>query len=158
MNESVVDLIKDLTARLGDMADEFGARAQQVQRAPEAAIVESDSEAQLTALAKRLVSQRKARRDFFPADLFHEPAWEMMMALFIARDEAQAMNIKTLVACADAPVTTAQRWLEYLAKLGMVTRTIDPLDRRRMEVQLSDKGRESMTLYLRSLVSAPTAN
>lgn len=77
-------------------------------------------------LAKQLLAQRMARFDHFPAELFHEPAWDMLLALFVAHEERRTLNVKALVGTAHTPVTTSQRWIDHLHKLKLVDRVIDP--------------------------------
>jgi len=48
-------------------------------------------------------------------------------------------------------VTTSQRWIDHLAKLGLVTRVVDPTDRRRIEVTLSQTGLEAIDGYLKAI-------
>ena len=150
-DESVVGLIKDLGSRLAAMSEEFTERASRVvdehQDDPAAAI----SEQMLVTQARDLLAQRKMRRRFLPAELFHEPAWDMLLALFVVRNDDQPMNIKALVAMADAPVTTSQRWIEHLYKLRLIDRVIDPTDRRRVEISLSAMGEEAVTNYLQAV-------
>lgn len=148
-DENVVTLIKDLTAKLSAVAAEFSGRAEQVdaERPPAGAVSRPSS----TAAAQRLIDERRARRRFLPEELFHEPAWDMLLALFLAWHENRVMNVKTLVAASDAPVTTSQRWIDHLAKLSLVTRVVDPIDRRRIEVTLSESGRDAVQRYLDSL-------
>jgi len=99
-----------------------------------------------------VLAERRLRRRFLPSELFHEPAWDMMLALFVSRDERQPMNIKALVSMSDAPVTTSQRWIEHLHKLRLIDRVIDPTDRRRVEISLSYDGEQAMRGYLRALL------
>lgn len=157
--ESIAGLVKDLTAQLSAIASEFGARADRI---AEANVVRDDrdppdrDEAGVAApdareLAKQLLAQRMARFDHFPAELFHEPAWDMLLALFVAHEERRTMNVKTLVGSAHAPVTTSQRWIDHLHKLKLIDRVIDPVDRRRMEISLSDGGYAAITAYLRRM-------
>lgn len=148
--ESIAGLVKDLTAQLSAIATEFGARAD---RLTDGSSVAEPGMAALDAreLAKQLLAQRMARFDYFPAELFHEPAWDMLLALFVAQEERRTMNVKTLVGSAHAPVTTSQRWIDHLHKLKLVDRVIDPLDRRRMEISLSDSGNTAVRAYLRRL-------
>jgi len=101
-----------------------------------------------------LLAQRMARFDHFPAELFHEPAWDMLLALFVAHEERRTLNVKALVGTAHTPVTTSQRWIDHLHKLKLVDRVIDPHDRRRMEVSLSDTGQTAVRAYLRRLGAA----
>ncbi len=116
--ETVEDLIRDFSAKLGSIAGEFGVRADQIisssRAAPDSA--SSDGPPDLVARARGIIASRKARRKHFPSDLFHEPAWEMLMALFIIYEGEHTMNVKQLVSCSDAPATTSQRWIDHLHK------------------------------------------
>ncbi|MDR6128481.1 DNA-binding MarR family transcriptional regulator [Sphingomonas sp. SORGH_AS802] len=142
-DESVVALIKDLTAKLAVVANGIDERIGH--EAPPA------STATPLNRARALIEQRRLRRRFLPEELFHEPAWDMLLALYVASHDHRVMNVKTLVSSADAPVTTSQRWIEHLAKLGLVRRMVDPIDRRRIEVSLSDDGRRAIEAYLAAI-------
>jgi DNA-binding MarR family transcriptional regulator len=155
-HESIAGLVKDLTTQLSAIAVEFGTRAD---RLAGAAGGTGEAQAVVTPLngrelAKQLLAQRQARFDHFPAELFHEPAWDMLLALFVAHEERRTMNVKTLVGSAHAPVTTSQRWIDHLHKLKLIDRVIDPVDRRRMEISLSDAGYAAITAYLRRMGAA----
>jgi DNA-binding MarR family transcriptional regulator len=145
-DESIVGLVKDLTTRLSAIAVEFGDRADRY--AGNGAIIATAERQPPCAVARRLLSERQARQDFFPAELFHEPAWDMLLALYVAGEERQVMNVKTLVATTSAPVTTSQRWIDHLHKLRLIDRIIDPIDRRRVEISLSDSGERAVIAYL----------
>ncbi len=149
-DESVVALIKDLTAKLSAVAEEFSGRAERVDdRVPDQQGERGRSSS--LDMAQTLIDQRRMRRRFLPDDLFHEPAWDMLLALYLAWHANKVMNVKTLVSAADAPVTTSQRWIDHLAKLGLVTRVVDPTDRRRIEVTLSHMGLEAIDGYLKAI-------
>lgn len=150
-NESIAGLVKDLTTQLSAIAVEFGSRADRLTHEPDAGLPMGTAALDPRELAKQLLAQRMARFDHFPAELFHEPAWDMLLALFVAHEERRTMNVKTLVASAHAPVTTSQRWIDHLHKLKLIDRVIDPVDRRRMEISLSDAGYTAVTAYLRRL-------
>ncbi len=149
-DESVVALIKDLTAKLSAVAEEFSGRAERVDdRVPDQQGERGRSSS--LDMAQTLIDQRRMRRRFLPDDLFHEPAWDMLLALYLAWHANKVMNVKTLVSAADAPVTTSQRWIDHLAKLGLATRVVDPTDRRRIEVTLSHTGLEAIDGYLKAI-------
>ncbi len=149
-NETVVELIKDLTAKLSAVAEEFNGR---VAKAAEPVPVGNEpNDAALVEHANTVLEQRRLRRQFLPGELFHEPAWDMLLALFASRDDRMPMNIKALVSMSDAPVTTSQRWIEHLHKLKLIDRVTDPTDRRRVEVSLSYAGDQQMKAYLRALL------
>jgi DNA-binding MarR family transcriptional regulator len=156
-HESIAGLVKDLTTQLSAIAVEFGTRADRL--ADTTGGGTGEAQAVVTPLngrelAKQLLAQRQARFDHFPAELFHEPAWDMLLALFVAHEERRTMNVKTLVGSAHAPVTTSQRWIDHLHKLKLIDRVIDPVDRRRMEISLSDAGYAAITAYLRRMGAA----
>lgn len=145
-DESIVGLVKDLTTRLSTIAAEFGERADRYTAG--SASGDGAHRRSPTDVARRLLAQRAARLDHFPAELFHEPAWDMLLALYVASEERQTMNVKTLVATTSAPVTTSQRWIDHLHKLKLIDRIVDPMDRRRVEISLSDAGHRAVIGYL----------
>ncbi|MDQ0840156.1 hypothetical protein [Sphingomonas faeni] len=146
----------ELRMTLSTVAAEFNDRVSK-EAQPETPIGEP-SKAALVEHANLLLSDRRIRRQFLPADLFHEPAWDMLLVLFVARGEHLPMNVKTLVSFSDAPITTSQRWIEQLHKLNLINRVSDPVDRRRMEISLSHQGDQAMSAYLRALIRNATYN
>lgn len=150
-NETVLSLINDLTETLSTVAAEFNDRVSRAAR-PDASN-EEPSQTTLTRYANSLLAERRMRRHFLPAELFQEPAWDMLLALFAAREERLPMNVKTLVSFSDAPATTSQRWIDHLHKLNLINRVADPVDRRRIEISLSDNGNQAMSAYLRAVNS-----
>lgn len=164
--ESVIALIRDLTSRLSAVATEFGDRAEravmaETDAAASSPIAPSQAGANGAAApaprrlnAERLIAERRARRAYFASDLFHEPAWDMLLSLYLANDEGRILNVKALVASSDAPVTTSQRWIDHLSKLRLIDRVGDPDDRRRVEISLSDTGLTAIERYLDAVAAA----
>ena len=151
--ETVEDLIRDFSAKLGSIAGEFGTCADQIMSSGRVEMQSApDGPPDLVARARSIVASRKARRKFFPADLFHEPAWEMLMSLFIVYEGEHTMNVKALVSCSDAPATTSQRWIDHLHKSGLIDRVTDTIDRRRIDISLSERGHDAMVRYLSDVV------
>lgn len=150
-NDRIVGLMKELTAKLQGVAEEFNGRLATMVEPAEKMAGGALSPAGLIVRANALMAERRLRRQHLPSELFHEPAWDMLLALFVAQDDPQPMNIKALVAMADAPVTTSQRWIEHLYKLRLIDRVIDPADRRRVEISLSATGRDAVSNYLQAV-------
>jgi len=148
--DPVVALVHDLHERLAGLAEEFGRRAAEVaERAPATPkSSEADPDIVLVTRARKLMDHRRLRSRFLPAELFHEPAWDMLLALYVAQHDRRTMNVKTLVSYAEAPATTSQRWIDHLHKLGLIERVTDMVDRRRVEVQLSEAGVAAIRRYL----------
>lgn len=148
--DSVEDLIRDLSTRLGAIAGEFGSRADRIIASGKPELPNAPNRpVNLVARATELLAIRRARRKFFPPSLFHEPAWEMLVALFIVYETDHSMNVKQLVGRSDAPTTTSQRWIDHLYKSGLINRVTDTEDRRRIDISLSERGHDAMTKYLK---------
>lgn len=145
--ESMQSLIGDLLGRLSAITDEFARRSAQI---GEAALDQAGPQdtPDLVETASRLLARRKLRATYFASSIFHEPAWEALLVLFVADARNETLNIKALASMLDSPLTTSQRWIEYLASINLITRTVDESDRRRIEVALTDKGRRALSEYL----------
>lgn len=74
------------------------------------------------------------------------------MSLFIVYEGEHTMNVKALVSCSDAPATTSQRWIDHLHKSGLIDRVTDTIDRRRIDISLSERGHDAMVRYLSDVV------
>ena len=147
MNDDLQNVIKDLTSTLTLVAQDFKNRVDTIATAGS---VENNNPGSgtLCDVAVGLLEQQKARLAYFPGDLFHEPAWNMLVALFVAHHQKETMNVKALTAYAGTPATTSLRWVDHLHDRGLIDRTTDIVDRRRVEVSLSDTGLNAMTSYL----------
>lgn len=139
-------VLRDLS-QFADMPEE----ASSITCAPQHDIAASQQ--WFVARATTLMNHRQLRKQFLPVDLFREPGWDMMIAIYIADSTGEPVNVKTLVAMVDGPATTSQRWIDHLDRLGLVSRTTDPFDRRRIEVSLTNTGRTAMEAYLRAATS-----
>jgi DNA-binding MarR family transcriptional regulator len=98
-------------------------------------------DALLVAKAWRRANQ--VRRESFKdgTDLFAEPAWEMLLDLYISAQEGRAVAVSSLCLASHVPPTTALRWIERLGTEGLVHRHPDELDGRRIFVELTEEGR-----------------
>lgn len=101
------------------------------------------------ATAKSLYDARRARAKVFGenADIFYEPAWDMLLDLYLQRAEGRTVSVTSACIAAAVPATTALRWLSTLETRGLLERTQDSFDRRRCYVQLSAMGVEAMERY-----------
>lgn len=84
-----------------------------------------------------VIFRRRRRGAYLPQDLFGDPAWDMMLELLRAEVMQRRMSVSNLCAAAGVPATTALRWLKSLEERSLVIRHADPLDRRRVFVELT---------------------
>lgn len=108
---------------------------------------EQSSDREKAKRARRLIRQRRMREQFFPADLFADPAWDMLLDLYAARLERQAVSVSSLCIAAAVPATTALRWIKTLTDSGMFVREADALDGRRIFIAMSDKAFSAVERY-----------
>lgn len=104
-----------------------------------------------TALAsaeiRALLQMRRLRDRYMPADLFADPAWDMMLDLMAARLDGKHVSVSSLCIAAAVPPTTALRWIGQLTDRGIFVRTRDPRDARRVFIGLSDETAENVAAW-----------
>lgn len=101
--------------------------------------------AELKSKARALISDRKRRARFFGRGMLGEPAWDMLLRLYVA--EKGLLTIRDLIVMTEEPKTTALRWISYLENKGFVRRRPDSVDRRLIDIELLDRGRELLDAY-----------
>ena len=94
------------------------------------------------------IRARRLRDQFFPSDLFGEPAWDMLLDLALAAVERRDVAVSSLCIAAAVPTTTALRWIRTLCDGGLFERRDDPRDARRAFIDLSAQGQAAMARYL----------
>ena len=102
----------------------------------------------LRADAAREQFRRGLRRKLFGPNLFGEPGWDILLALYVIDNVERRMSIADLTAITHVPLTTSLRWLAYLEEQDFVSRSAAPNDQRMVLVELTDDGRRAMESYL----------
>jgi hypothetical protein len=93
------------------------------------------------ALARKTYALRRKRASLFAnPDLFGEPAWDILLDLYIAAGEGKPVSVSSACIGSAAPATTGLRWLGVLADEGLVVRENDAEDHRRVLVRLTPSG------------------
>ncbi|MFN3457358.1 MAG: hypothetical protein ACK4Z8_07255 [Novosphingobium sp.] len=97
---------------------------------------------ELVANAKACVRARRQRQDLFPGIQVADPAWDLMLELFIYDAENRRISVTGLGLAANVPGATVLRWLAMFQEAGLIVREPDALDRRRIWIHLTEAGRE----------------
>ena len=71
-----------------------------------------------SALAARLIAQRRQREELLGPELSGEPAWTMLLNLFVAHEEGRRETVLKLCTEAGVGPDIALRWLFTLAAEG----------------------------------------
>ena len=103
-------------------------------------------------LARTLFMQRRWRDAAFGQDLFGEPAWDMLLTLFLAHEAGPPFTIYSLCSQTPVPLSTAHRWMLVLIGKSLLVRIGDPHDRRRSYVYLSAAGTRRTREFLRTVL------
>jgi len=107
------------------------------------------AKAQPSALMVRsIIRARRLRDQYFAAELFADPAWDMLLDLTAAQMEGRRVAVSSLCIAAAVPPTTALRWIKTLTEQGMLERLADPRDGRRVFIALSPPVFDAMIDYL----------
>lgn len=103
------------------------------------------------AIARQILRRRRSRDQFFDDNLFADPAWDMLLDLFAASLEGKSVYVSSACIAASVPLTTAQRWLRELERVGLVERQHDPADKRRVFVRITARAYLSMMRWIDAL-------
>jgi hypothetical protein len=111
-------------------------------------IAPAEVSAQSVAAARRMIRERLRRGQFFKTALFADPAWDMMLDIFIAEAEGRETPVMNLCLSSQVPETTTLRWVRTLEQAGIFVRQKDEHDQRRVLVRLSPAAAKAMASYL----------
>lgn len=95
-----------------------------------------------TDLAASELRQRRFRERIFPPGLFGDPAWDILLDLFVAEARGNRVSVTDACLAAAVPMTTALRWVRQLESVGLVVRRADERDARRAWLVLTQRGTE----------------
>jgi hypothetical protein len=93
------------------------------------------------------IRARRLRDQHFHAELFADPAWDMLLDLYAAQLERSRVSVSSLCIAASVPPTTALRWIGTMHDAGLFEREADPGDRRRAHITLSGRAADAMRGY-----------
>lgn len=110
-------------------------------------VSETKSREKLLAVAKFSLAARQGRSDHFSPAMFGEPAWDLLLALYVSQDEVPAPAVSSLAKSAGIAITTAFRWIDYLEEKRLIERERSSDDGRALTIALSDEGRGRLEEY-----------
>jgi len=98
----------------------------------------------------KLLYQARRRRDTATGipGLFGEPAWDILLDVFIAFKSRREIQVSSVCLESGVPSTTILRWLTRLEQEDLIYRAHDTVDGRRRYVRLTDAGEALMRRVL----------
>ena len=109
--------------------------------------------ADLTEFARLILAGRKQRDLYFDSMLFSNPAWDILLNLYLADGEGRQVDVIESCAASTVPQGVSLRWLGYLKQEEMVVEAPDPARPRHTMIRLTDQTRMAVSAYLGSLIS-----
>ncbi|EZP49961.1 Regulatory protein MarR [Sphingomonas sp. RIT328] len=111
------------------------------------------------AVARMLYEQRRMRSDAFGehASLFVEPAWDLLLDLFLASSEGRVVSVSAASIGACVPATTTLRCIAALRRRELVVTRRHPTDGRMRLVELTREADTMIRRYLSSLRWEPSS-
>ncbi|WP_224761558.1 winged helix DNA-binding protein [Brevundimonas aurantiaca] len=100
------------------------------------------------AMARALYRERRRRERYFNAELFAEPAWDMLLDLRVHVAAKRPPSVSSACIGSASPASTGFRHLTALQEEGLIERSGDPTDGRRRLIRLSARGALQMDTYL----------
>jgi len=144
--QPLADELVAIVARLRDVAA-APASTQRSQRSER-------SERRYLALARQAYALRRKRAAIFGnPELFGEPAWDILLDLYIAHADGKPVSVSSACIGSAAPPTTGLRWLGVLAEEGLVVRENYADDHRRVLVRLTRAGITAMERFFDAVIS-----
>lgn len=106
-----------------------------------------DRESEIRATERRVVDRAREayalvrrRRTLLGDRLFFDPAWNMLLDLFISECEGRRLSVSAVCIGSHSSSATALRYAGLLAQAGLIGRVADGSDGRRSHVHLTARG------------------
>lgn len=143
----LLELVLELHEQALAIVDQADGAEENAGAGPPGMGAEAEQARNLT-IAKLLVGMRRFRETTFEVEgLFGDPAWDILLEIFIAENIGKRLSVTGACIGAAAP-TTGLRWLRRLETEGLVMREHDGQDRRRIYVRLTARGASLMNRTL----------
>jgi hypothetical protein len=104
-------------------------------------------------LAAEILRSRRQRERAFGANLFADPAWDMLLELFVQEESGNVVHVSSLCMASAVPTTTALRWIGTLTEAKLLERRPTGSNRK-VEICLSRRARFLVRRHLRETLDA----
>ena len=102
----------------------------------------------LAVVAQRIARLRKKKASLFDPGIFSEPAWDMMLDLFVEEAMGRDVPLTSVAVASRVPLTTALRYLKVMEGQQLVRRFPHSKDGRVSHVRLTEDALVRMRLIL----------
>ena len=104
----------------------------------------------LASVALSELTARRSRAAFFRPTILGEPAWNMLLDLFVQQTSGTGVSVTSATIASDAPQATALRYVALMQKEGLIERHSSTADRRVCYLRLTQEGYRRVGTWLSS--------
>jgi hypothetical protein len=101
----------------------------------------------LLARVRAANAARKRRAKLFDPMLFRDPAWDIVLYLYLCHLEGRAVTVTQACLASPSPATTSLRHLTQLTQAGFLKRVAHPRDGRSSFIDLTEKATSKLKAY-----------
>jgi DNA-binding MarR family transcriptional regulator len=123
-------------------------QSQELQKFEKALNISSLVFGQAAEVALSRYRQRRLRNRYFEPDLFRDPAWDILLDLFVAHGGRKQISLSSASLAAEVSAATGSRWIAKLEQQGLVERSARADDGRLVYVQITPLAIGKMTELL----------
>lgn len=109
---------------------------------------EEISETDLVQLARRISHWRRRRDALLEPIIFADPEWDILLDLYAQSGFGRRISMSSLCIAAAVPATTALRCINAMVDQGVLAKSRDANDARRVLVELTDETKAKMRSWL----------
>lgn len=102
-------------------------------------------------MARMIIRMRDVRDRILGTKLFADPAWDLLLDLYVAAADGRKLTVGDACVGARVPSSTALRWIAEFERDGLIRRIPDAVDRRRMLVVLTESQLSTMDRLFASM-------
>ena len=103
--------------------------------------------------ARRILYGRRIRAQMFEPAMFGEPAWDMLLTLYVHEAAGHRPTRANLAQSAEVPPSAAVRWQDYLERQELIELTHGATDGP-LHLRLTPKARDKLNDYLKHVGGA----
>ena len=101
--------------------------------------------------ASRYLKLRSQRDAIAGPSLLPDPAWDMLLDLFVGHITGRDVSVTSACVASRRPATTSLRYIERMAKQGLIRREKDCNDNRKVYLRMTEKAFRAVAKWIDAL-------
>ena len=101
--------------------------------------------------ASRYLKLRSQRDAIAGPSLLSDPAWDMLLDLFVGHITGRDVSVTSACLASRRPATTSLRYIERMAKQGLIRREKDCNDNRKVYLRMTEKALRAVAKWIDAL-------